>query len=158
MDAKMTNEISETIKDTLRPEIEKWEVEVFSYIKQLEKYCKETVYTEAKGAQNIYQLKVKAGWNKSIERYFGHSQSNLKALIAKEAQAKLSKVDVAVAKLLKGEEIATVEKLNFTLQSANNFCEGSWRINDKKIFSFRAIYAGGYNIQALHVRTLYIYK
>lgn len=151
-------EISETIKDALKPEIEKWEVEVFLHIKQLEKYCKETVYAETKGAQNIYQLKVKAGWNKSIERYFGHSVSNLKALIAKEAQTKLSKIDVAVAKLLKGEEIITVEKLSFTLHSANNFCEGAWKINGKKTFSFRAIYAGGYNIQTLHVRTLYSYK
>jgi hypothetical protein len=152
------SEISESIKDTLKPEIEKWESEVFTHIKQLELYCKQTVYTETKGAIAIYQLKVKAGWNKGMERYFGYAESSLKALISKEAQAKLSKIDVAVAKLLKNEKIVTIEKLGFTFDSANSFCEGSWKINGEKVFSFRAIYAGGYNIQTLHIRTLYSYK
>lgn len=151
-------EIIEKIKATLKPEIDTWEAETFTYIKKLEKYCKHDVYSEAKGAQAIYALKVKAGWNKSMERFFGRREADLKALIAKEAQAKLSKIDLAVKKLLVNENVETVEMLDFTFHSKNTYCEGAWRINGSKVLSFKAIYAGGYNIQTLHIRTLFSYK
>lgn len=157
------SEIANEIKETLKPEVEKWEVETFNYVKKMEHYCKIEVFAEAKtlgvkGAYVIYDLKVKKGWHVSLNKFFDRSEKDLKAIIAKEAQAKLTKIDVAVNKLLKNEEIVTVEKLGFTFNSANQFCEGSWKINGNKTFSFRAIYAGGYNIQTLHVRTLYSYK
>lgn len=154
----MQEQIIAKIKETIAPEIENWEAQAFAYIKNLEKYCKEDVYKEAKGATAIFQLKTKAGWTKAMDKFFGHRPEDLKKLIHREAEAKLSKIDVAVAKKLEGVDVKSVEMIHFTTQAKDAFCEGSWRINGDKVFSFRTIYAGGYNIQQLHIRTLYTYK
>ena len=75
----------------------------------------------------------------------------------KEAAAKLKKIDVAVAKKI-DFDVNSIEKLYFNTTGKDGYVEGAWKINGEKVFSFDTIYAGGYNIQRLHVRTKYKLK
>ena len=75
----------------------------------------------------------------------------------KEAAAKLKKIDVAVAKKI-DFDVNSIEKLYFNTTGKDGYVEGAWKINGEKVFSFDTIYAGGYNIQCLHVRTKYKLK
>lgn len=151
----MIDQIIEKITETIVPTIDLWKVEFFDYIKDMETYCKQTVYQEAKGAANIYRLKEKKGYTKAMEKYFGRTPDDLKGLIQKDAEAKLAKINVAVNKKLAGIVVESVELIKFNMEAKDGFCEGAWLINGSKVFSFKVIYAGGYNIQRLHYRTIY---
>ena len=159
----MTTELEkiiEKIKDSVSDQMFVWKVDRFNWIKKVEKYCKHTVYKEFgyTHSHKLYAEKVKNGYSKSLERYFGRSVSNLKKMIKKDADHKILKIDVAVIKKLKGVTIDTAKLIYFNTNSKDGFCEGAWKINNEKIFSFETIYAGGYNVQCLHVRTIYKFK
>ena len=74
----------------------------------------------------------------------------------KDAAHKLAKIDVAVAKKI-NFDVASIEKL-YLNEGKEGYIEGAWKLNNEKVFSFDTIYAGGYNIQCLHVRTKYKLK
>lgn len=156
--------IVEEIKESVKPAYDAWQEDFYNFVKKVKEYCLVGVYEDLKekglkrDAYNIYALKCENGYSKSLERFFGRSDSDLREMIKKEANHKLLKIDVAVAKKLKNVKVEKVEKLFFNMNGKDVFCEGSWKINDEKIFSFHTIYAGGYNIQCEHVRTLYKYK
>lgn len=156
-------EIINKIKAEIKPIMNRWEEKQFQFIKELQEYCQRGVFEEAKektgdrlpNAYVIHDLKVKKGWTNSIDRFFYRSSDDLKKMIAKEAEHKLLKIDVAVKKKLSKIKVEKVELLYFYPWSNDGFCQGSWKINNEKVFSFETIIAGGYNIQCLHVRTIY---
>lgn len=77
----------------------------------------------------------------------------------KEAENTISKIDIAVAKKLAGVDVKEVE-LNYCCVGKDGFIEGDWTLtttdNKTRFFRFYTTYAGGYNIQCLHIRTKYI--
>ena len=154
--------IAEKIKESVRPAMINWVDDMEIFLNKLEKYCVHEVYDdpEYKDARNAYkleELKRGAGYTKSCEHFFHRTKEDKRQLLEKEARSKLSKIDVAVAKKLKGVKLETIRLLYFSTTAADSYCEGAWKVDDK-VFSFRTIYAGGWNIQVEHVRTLYIYK
>ena len=84
-------------------------------------------------------------------------EAYIREKMEKEAAAKLKKIDVAVAKKI-NVEVTSIEKLYFNTTGKDGYVEGAWKINGEKVFSFDTIYAGGYNIQRLHIRTKYKFK
>jgi|TARA_B110000503_G_scaffold56724_1_gene90819 hypothetical protein len=84
------------------------------------------------------------------------SEASIRIKMKKDADHKLAKIDVAVAKKI-NFDVKSVEKL-YLDEGKDGFIEGAWKLNGEKIFSFDTIYAGGYNIQCLHVRTKYKLK
>lgn len=83
--------------------------------------------------------------------------ATIREKMEKEAAAKLKKIDVAVAKKI-NFDVNSVEKLYFNTTGKDGYVEGAWKLNSEKVFSFDTIYAGGYNIQRLHIRTKYKLK
>lgn len=83
--------------------------------------------------------------------------ATIREKMEKDADAKLKKIDVAVAKKI-NFEVNSIEKISFNTEAKDGYVEGSWKINGEKTFSFNTIYAGGYNIQCFHVRTKYKLK
>lgn len=84
-------------------------------------------------------------------------QAYIQEKMEKEAAAKLKKIDVAVAKKI-NFDVDSIEKLYFNTTGKDGYVEGAWKLNGEKVFSFDTIYAGGYNIQRLHIRTKYKLK
>jgi hypothetical protein len=84
------------------------------------------------------------------------SKAEIQKKMEKQAEAKLKKIDVAVAKKV-NFAVESVEKLFFR-EGKDGYFEGAWKLNDEKTFSFDTFYAGGYNIQCFHVRTKYKLK
>ena len=158
--------ITEKIKESVKPAMDSWVNDMEAFLTKLERYCVHEVYDDPEAvsvktynnAYKIAELKRKAGYNASCERFFHRPAGEKRLLLEKEAATKLSKINVAVAKKLKGVNVKDIKLLHFSTTSADYYCEGAWKINDDKVFSFRVIYAGGWNIQVAHVRTLYMYK
>jgi hypothetical protein len=146
--------IIEQIKETIKPKMEIWKADRFTFLKNLEAYCKSTVYKEGVGcdAYGIHALKTKHGYSKSMERYFSRSEADLKLMIEKDAAEKMFNIERAAYKKLKGVVVETVENLGFTDTA------GSWLINGNKVFRYEVIPAGGYNVQCFHIRTLFYFK
>ena len=84
------------------------------------------------------------------------SETFIRNRAIKDAAHKLAKIDVAVAKKI-DFDVKSIEKL-YLNEGKEGFIEGAWKLNSEKVFSFDTIYAGGYNIQCLHVRTKYKLK
>ena len=156
--------ITEKIKESIKPAMDSWVNDMEAFLTKLERYCVHEVYDdpELKGYNNaaykIEELKKKAGYTKSCYHFFHRPAGEKRLLLEKEAATKLSKINVAVAKKLKGVNVKDIKLLHFSTTSADYYCEGAWKINNDKVFSFRVIYAGGWNFQVAHVRTLYMYK
>lgn len=94
---------------------------------------------------------------------YSKGKEKFKAYLNKEAQKKLLKIEVAVERKLEADIENIVEVKEEYIKIGNDGqVEGAWTITLKdgstKNFSFESIYAGGYNIQCLHLRTLYRYK
>lgn len=142
----------EQIKETIKPKMEIWKADRFTFLKNLETYCKSTVYKEGVGTYNIHALKVKHGYTKSMERYFSRSEADLKKMIEKDAAEKMFNIERAAYKKLKGVVIETVENLGFSDNA------GSWLINGNRVFRYEVIPAGGYNVQCFHIRVLFFFE
>jgi hypothetical protein len=169
----MTNiaAIIKDIKDTATPLMNKWVVDRTEYVMNIKEVLNSL---EDKEFQAEYELL------KSRNRYFSKTEFKIMKLVGKgytkgdiqlaryetaqtihtrmqkDAVHKLAKIDIAVAKKI-NFDVESVEKL-YLEHGKDGFIEGAWKINGEKIFSFDTIYAGGYNIQCLHVRTKYKLK
>jgi hypothetical protein len=114
----------------------------------------------------IHTLFIESVGMTNFEKFrydYSKDKANYKAYLAKQAKNKLLKIEVAVEKKLKAdiENIADVKEKYIKI-GKDGQVEGLWTITLKdgstKNFSFESIYAGGYNIQCLHLRTIYRYK
>jgi hypothetical protein len=85
-------------------------------------------------------------------RYIDETETKIKQIYNKKAERFLENIGIYVEKRLKEDEVYSIKKLHF------GFNSGAWKINNSKIFSFKTILAGGYNIQCLHIRVIYSYK
>jgi len=159
------NDIIAEIKVQMKPIMDKWEVEFFEYIHELKDKFKN--WTEQYKIENNVRFpnpyiqrnyKDRIGYTRSIENLLMWSIEEQKKRIHKEAEQKLLKIDVAVTKKLKNIKVEKIEPIYMRSSSIDGYAEGSWKINDEYVFGFHVIYAGGYNIQCLHYRTIYTLK
>ena len=171
------NDLIESIKKDVKPVMDQWVVDNLEHINSLEVIAKNMRQTEEfatilsrhieafkgkRGFANAYavaEYKAIHGITKSIEQGYFHRTKEDKLLkLQKMADHKLLKIDVAVNKKLSNVDVKTIKRIDFKTDNKDIYVEGAWLINGDKTFSFSTIYAGGYNIQKLHVRTIYRFK
>ncbi|MEN8446536.1 MAG: hypothetical protein ABG776_16160 [Cyanobacteria bacterium J06555_13] len=152
------NVISEAIKTTVRSIFMRQAQAKADWIWKIRDIKQSDEYKSAKGAWAKFAVLERHGYGKT---HINLAQNNFPQLLErmeKDAEHSLLKIDLAVAKKLSGLEIVEVECLACG-EGKDGFVEGSWRLRDDegntRIFSFETVYAGGYNIQCLHVRTRY---
>ena len=166
-------QIAEDIKETVRPLMEKWVTDRVNYLTNTRtwmhsdetKLAIDERYEDRKLIAGKYYMRGDA--RRSLYNEMGINQGD-QQLIAyysvddwlikaqKEALQKLMKIEVAVAKKI-DFEVNSVEKL-FCRNGLDGYMEGAWKLDNGKVFSFETFYAGGHNIQCLHVRTKYKLK
>ena len=105
-------------------------------------------------AWKIFAIQQKHGLNKQYLQWLASGASYVADKCNKDAEHAMLKIDSAVAKKLNGVEVKSAELIKLNI-GKDGFVEGAWKLDNGKVFSFESIYAGGYNIQCLHVRTLY---
>ena len=80
----------------------------------------------------------------------------------KEIKNKMLKIDVAVHKKVKDFDAVQINQLMAYASSKDGFVEGAWKFIDaegqSRVLRIETIYAGGYNVQCFHVRTLIKFK
>ena len=170
---QQVKKIAEEIKETVRPLMAKWTADRIVYLNKTRDWMRseetktsiDEYYDNAKQYAGKYYSRSDARF--AIYNRAGISQGDLQ-LIAyygkdqwlektqKQAEQKLMKIEVAVFKKV-DYDVDTVEKISLT-EGRDGYMEGSWKLNNDKVFSFETFYAGGYNIQCLHVRTKYKLK
>lgn len=84
----------------------------------------------------------------------------IRDITEKESEYELLKIKFAAIDHLRGVDVLVAN--NIRLEHGSDGVEGSWsltlRTGGKKVWSFRAIWAGGHNIQKLHTRTIFDLK
>lgn len=151
--------ISENIKATVRPVFMLQAKAKTDWIWKIREIKQSAEYKSAKGAWAKFAVIESKGYGKThLALSETHTYAQLLERMEKDAEHALTKIDVAVAKKLDGLAIVDIECLQCG-NGKDGYIEGAWRLvlNDetKRVFSFETIYAGGYNIQCLHVRTKY---
>jgi len=150
--------IIETIKAELKPLFAKLQEDMIKNIIAMGNAAKAQIKEEKTfNAYRIFQIKQQYGLNKKQMMWLEGGESYLKIQVAKEIVRAQDKVDVAVAKKLKGVDVKEIKNL-YINRGKDGYVEGAWLVNGDKTFKFETIYAGGYNIQCLHIRTLYSFK
>lgn len=160
------------IKATVAPLMDKWIVDRVNVIMELKNIYRglddneefNSWYNEIRLRDRYFsRSSAKFGWISSMGYGKGdymlaayESKSEIEKKMAKEAAARLMKIDKAVEKKI-NFDVNSVEKL-FLNEGKDGYFEGAWKLNGEKVFSFDTFYAGGHNIQCFHVRTKYKLK
>jgi len=171
-----TKQVISEIKNQLKIPMEQWVEAQVQRIEVLIDYKKSEAYSniEAEFVDNGFGGKVRMtksenqfwhlqslGYSKKDMQMVYHFKNDIKIIYEKEAANKLLRVDVAVNKKLKDLDIKSIDQIGFR-HGLDGFIEGDWIITTKdgKQFKFRfeTFFAGGYNIQCLHIRTKYQLK
>ena len=169
----MTNvkAIIKDIKETATPLMNKWVIDRTAYVMNIKKvylsiedeaFLEEFAERKArdrylsKSSFKFFKMIGKGFTKGDIQLAMYEGEPDIRIKMQKDAVHKLAKIDVAVAKKI-NFDVNSVEKL-YLDEGKDGFIEGAWKLNGEKIFSFDTIYAGGYNIQCLHVRTKYKLK
>jgi hypothetical protein len=170
---QVVNQIAEEIKETVRPLMEKWVEDRIKHLHNTRNWMQseETAtlidehfakvkplsgkyYMSSDARSTIYNRHGITQGDRQLIAYFGADEWLIKT--QKEAEQKLGKIKIAVQKKI-NFDVETVEKISLS-EGKDGYMEGSWKLNNKEVFSFETFYAGGYNIQCLHVRTKYKLK
>lgn len=160
------------IKDTVRPLMNRWVEDRVSYLANLKTFIAEmrssdqykADYQEARNRDRylsessfeFYRL-TRMGYTKGdiqLAKYYSEAERRVKT--EKDAEQKMKKIDIAVNKKVTFE--VTEVKKQYLAEGKDGYIEGSWILNNDRTFSFDTFYAGGHNIQCLHVRTKYKLK
>lgn len=148
--------IVEKIKDTVRPIFERQVEAKLERIVQIQEIKKSDEYKAAQGAWAKHALLSNFSKKEITLAADGMTQARL--VFVRDMEHQLKKIDDAVAKKLVGIDVTDVECL-YCGTGKDTYVEGAWKIKASDgvvyFFEFRTTYAGGYNIQCLHVRTIY---
>ena len=170
--------IAEEIKETVRPLMVKWTADRMAYLEKTREWMRsdtvkeeiEADYQKFAGHSKWYSRST-ARYN-YLERFVSKGDLQLIAYYGKDqwlektektAENKLAKIEVAVAKKV-NFDVEECEKIHVN-HGKDGYMEGAWKLahrtNAGRVesrFSFETFYAGGHNIQCLHVRTKYKLK
>ena len=153
-------QIIETIKKTIEPLMMQWAADRTAFIlnakKNSDEECKEK-NVKGRDAWACFAIAKKHGLTKTTLQWLSFGAAYVAEQCQKDAIFAMKKVDIAVAKKLKGIEVKSAELIKLGI-GEDGFAEGAWKLDNGKWFEFETIYAGGYNIQCLHVRTIYTLK
>lgn len=150
-------QIIETIKATVAPIMNKWATDRAAFILKAKSEAdaeRKELGLTGRDAWKIFAIQQKHGLNKQYLQWLASGASYVADKCNKDAEHAMLKIDSAVAKKLNGVEVKSAELIKLNI-GIDGFVEGAWKLDNGKVFSFETIYAGGYNIQCLHVRTLY---
>ena len=162
-------EITATIKQTVQPLMEKWiedRVEMIMELKNMYRGLEDNrgfneYYEEMRSRYRYFSRSDakfhwfdRMGYSKGDYMLAAYeSMAEIQKKMEKQAEAKLMKIDVAVAKKI-DFDVDAVE-LMYLRNGKDGYFEGAWKVNGERIFQFNTLYAGGWNVQCLHVRTKY---
>jgi len=171
--------IAEEIKETVRPLMVKWTADRMAYLEKTREWMRsdtvkeeiEAAYQKFAGNDRWYSRSTAR--YEYLERFVSKGDLQLIAYYGKDqwlektektAESKLSKIEVAVAKKV-NFDVEECEKIHVS-HGKDGYMEGAWTLAHRtnagrrveSRFSFETFYAGGHNIQCLHVRTKYKLK
>lgn len=151
----MIKQIIETIKGSVEPIMKKWSEDRANFIIEAKKKADaEYRALNVRDEWKRFRIEQSHGLNKTSLNWLFYGNDHVKKQCQKDAEHAMKKIDVAVTKKLKNVDVKSVELIRLDM-GKDGYVEGAWKLDNGQVFSFETIYAGGYNIQCLHVRTLY---
>jgi hypothetical protein len=152
--------ISSKIKESIQHILDQQVESKLEKVQKLRDFVKSDEYKQTKGSWAKFELMQSKGFSKKDIQDKDRSNDDLRERFIKESENFASKIDLAVKKKIGDIQVDEVEPL-YVNSGKDGFVEGDWILKSgdgKYRFSFETIYAGGYNIQCLHVRTKYKMK
>ena len=170
---KNLQQVADTIKNAIRPIIiagvEK-RIQRFVEVRQ-EYRNRQSKDSDAFNARQMTMRDMSRRYNDNLKwvyaqvgkttwfKYEHEQEDIIRQKLLKDGELWLLKIDYALVRKVTDEIVEITGK---AIVGNDGYWEGEWKMKtvagNVKIFGFRAIYAGGYNIQCLHIRTLYWYK
>lgn len=156
------NDIIVEIKTQMQPLMEMWKESQFKSVAKYKEIRSSDEYKTLRDEWARSAFMNSRGYTKFMACNYANGYVWWDEYLNKSIAQKLTKIDVAVNKKLKGLDIVKVEELMAYASSKDGYVEGIWALTlvdgSVKKFRIETIYAGGFNIQCFHVRTLYRLK